>query len=204
MPPKVNCWFRVGAFRVAIMLIGLARKWWVLLLNGICAIIFGLVAFTWPGITLLSLAILFGVYCIADGITMIIVSITRGKRGESWGQMLFRGIVSLIAGGIALFWPAITAIALLLIIAVWAIVRGILEIFAAIRLRKIINNEWLLVLGGIISVLFGVFIMARPGSGALSLIWIIGAFAIAHGILLIALSFKLHKLGSMARHVAWR
>ena len=170
------------------MLIGLARKWWVLLLNGICAIIFGLVAFTWPGITLLSLAILFGVYCIADGITMIFISITRGKRGESWGQMLFRGIVSLIAGGIALFWPAMTAIALLLVIAVWAIVRGVLEIFAAIRLRKIINNEWLLVLGGIISVLFGVFIMARPGSGALSLIWIIGAFAIAHGVLLIALS----------------
>jgi uncharacterized membrane protein HdeD (DUF308 family) len=183
------------------MLIGLARKWWVLLLNGICAIVFGLTAFTWPGMTLLTLTIVYGLYCIAEGVASIIVSVTRGKRGESWGVMLFRGVISLIAGGVALFWPAMTAIALLVLIAVWAIVRGIFEIIAAIRLRQIINNEWLLVLGGIISVLFGAFIMARPGSGALSLIWIIGAFAIAHGILLIALSLKLHKLATIAHRV---
>jgi uncharacterized membrane protein HdeD (DUF308 family) len=184
------------------MLGELASKWWVLLLNGICAIIFGLIAFTWPGITLLSLAIIYGVYCIADGITMIAASVARGKRGESWGHMLFNGIISLIAGGIALFWPAITAIALLIIIAVWAIIRGITEIFAAIRLRKVINNEWLLVFGGIISVLFGLLMIARPRVGALSVIWIIGVFAIVHGILLMALSFKLHKLGRIAHSAA--
>lgn len=183
------------------MLVGLARKWWILLLNGICAIVFGLIAFTWPGITLVSLAIVYGVYCIADGITMLTVSINRGRRGESWGYMLFRGIISLIAGGIALFWPAITGMILLFVIAAWAIVQGVLEISAAVRLRKIINNDWLLVFSGIVSVLFGLFIMARPGAGALSVIWIIGAFAIVHGILLIGLSFKLHKLASIAHHV---
>lgn len=177
------------------MLGELSSKWWVLLLNGICAIIFGIIAFTWPHITLLSLAIIYGVYCIADGITMIGASVARGKRGESWGHLLFNGIISLIAGGIALLWPAITAFVLLIVIAAWAILRGILEISAAIRLRKVINNEWLLVLGGIISIIFGLLIMARPRVGALSVIWIIGVFAIAHGILLMALSFKLHKLG---------
>ena len=184
------------------MLVELARKWWVLLLNGICAIVFGIIAFTHPGITLLALAIIFGIYCLADGITMLIVSINRGRQGESWGQMLFRGIISILAGCVALFWPAITAIALLFVIAAWAIVLGLMEIFGAIRLRKVINNEWLLVLGGIISVLFGIVLIAHPGAGALSVIWIIGAFAIIHGILLMALSFKLHKLGRIAHGVA--
>ncbi len=184
------------------MLVELARKWWVLLLNGICAIVFGLIAFTHPGITLVTLAILYGIYCFADGITMLVVSINRGRRGESWGQMLFRGIISILVGCVALFWPAMTAIALLFVIAAWAIVRGIMEIFGAIRLRKVISNEWLLVLGGIISVLFGLLLIAHPGSGALSVVWIIGAFALIHGILLIALSFKLHKLGRIAHSVA--
>lgn len=179
------------------MLMELARKWWVLLLNGICAIIFGIIAFTWPGMTLLWLAIVYGVYCLFDGVTMIIVSVNRSRRGESWGQMLFQGIISLIAGAIALCWPAITAIALLFVIAAWAIVRGITEIIAAVRLRKVISNEWLLVLAGIISVLFGLLLIARPGVGALSVIWIIASFAIVHGIVLIALSFKLHKLGGI-------
>ena len=95
-----------------------------------------------------------------------------------------------------------TAIGLLFVVAAWAIVRGIMEIFGAIRLRKVISNEWILVLGGIISVLFGLLLIARPGSGALSVVWIIGAFALVHGILLIALSLKLHKLGNIAHGVA--
>ncbi len=177
------------------MLRGLTRKWWMLLLNGLCAIVFGLIAFARPGLTLLSLAIIFGIYCLADGITMIMTSFSRGHDGKSWGHLLFLGIISLGAGIAALFWPAMTALGLLLIIALWAIFRGVSEILAAIELRKVIDNEWLLILGGIVSVLFGIIMIARPGVGALSLIWIISAFAIAHGILLVALAFKLHKLG---------
>lgn len=184
------------------MLAELAGKWWVLLLNGICAIIFGLIAFTWPHITLLALAIVYGIYSLADGITMLATAFAKGRRGESWGHMLFHGIISIIAGLIALLWPAITAIALLIVIAAWAIIRGVSEILAAVRLRKVVGNEWLLVLGGIISILFGVILFARPAVGALSVIWIIGVFAIVHGFLLVGLSFKLHRLGHIAHTLA--
>lgn len=109
----------------------LASKWWVLLLNGICAIVFGIIAFTWPHITLIVLAILYGIYSLADGITMTIAAFGKNKQGESWGHLLFHGIISIIAGLIALLWPAITAIALLIVIAIWAIIRGISEISAA-------------------------------------------------------------------------
>lgn len=180
------------------MIAELARKWWVLLLNGICAIIFGIIAFTWPHITLLVLAIVYGIYSLVDGITMISAVFARNKRGESWGHLLFHGIISIVAGLIALLWPAITAIALLIVIAIWAIIRGISEILTAIRLRKFITNEWLLVLGGVISILFGLLLFARPRVGALSVVWLIGLFAIVHGIILIAFSFKLHNLGRIA------
>lgn len=181
----------------------LANKWWVLLLNGICAIIFGIIAFTWPHITLIALAIVYGIYSLIDGITMIGAVFARNKSGQSWGHLLFHGIISIIAGLIALVWPAITAIALLIVIAIWAIIRGISEISAAIRLRKVINNEWLLVLGGVISILFGLLLFARPRVGALSVVWLIGLFAIVHGIILVALSFKLHNVGRIADRPAY-
>jgi uncharacterized membrane protein HdeD (DUF308 family) len=176
------------------LLVAIARKWWVLLLNGLCAILFGVMAFAWPQVTLLALVILYGVYCLADGITALGASLARREEGRPWGRMLLIGIVSIAAGVVTFLWPGITAIALLVIIAVWAIIHGITEIIAAIELRKFIHNEWLLILAGVVSVLFGVVMIARPGVGALSLIWVIGTFAILHGLLLVALAFKLRGL----------
>ena len=173
------------------MLTVVARKWWVLLLNGICGIIFGLMAFAWPGITVVALVILFGAYCLADGITAVTASLGRDEKGKSWGQMLFIGLISIGAGITALVWPGITAMILLFVIAFWAIVRGITEIVAAIELRKVIQNEWLLILAGAVSVLFGVILIAHPGAGALAVIWVIGAFALLRGLLLVTLAFKL-------------
>ncbi len=173
------------------MLTLVARKWWVLLLNGLCAIAFGLMAFAWPGVTVVALVILFGAYCLADGITAVTASLGRDEKGKSWGQMLFIGIISIAAGITAPVWPGMTAVVLLMIIAFWAIVRGFIEIIAAIELRKVIQNEWLLILAGAASVLFGVVLIARPGVGALALIWVIGVFAMLRGFLLVALAFKL-------------
>lgn len=176
------------------MFLAVARKWWVLLLNGLCAILFGVMAFVWPQVTLMALVFLFGVYCLLDGITALSASMSRKDEGRPWGRMLTMGIISIAAGVVTFVWPGMTAIMLLVIIAVWAIIHGVTEIIAAIELRRVIHNEWLLALAGVVSVLFGIVMIARPGVGALSLIWVIGTFAIVHGLLLVAFAFKLRGL----------
>ena len=173
------------------MLLGLTKRWWVLLLNGLAAIAFGVIAFMRPGITLFALVFLFGIYAFADGITAISASLaTRTQRGQSWWQMLLIGILGILAGFTAFMWPHITAVALLIVIGVWAIIRGVMEIIAAIELRKVIEHEWILGLAGVASLLFGAILLARPGVGALAMVWVIGAFALVHGVLLTALSFR--------------
>jgi uncharacterized membrane protein HdeD (DUF308 family) len=169
----------------------LADKWWVLLINGLCAIAFGILAYAWPGATLLVLIMLFGVFCIIDGVTALMAASARDGDRRSWGQMLIIGIVSIVAGAAALAWPGLTAVALLFVIAVWAIVRGAFEIVAAVRLRRFIDNEWMLGLAGVVSVLFGVALIVAPGAGVMALIWLIAAYAIVHGVLLVMLAFKL-------------
>src|SRR5262245_47689041 len=178
------------------MLTVLARKWWLLLINGTGAILFGLMAFAWPGITLLTLVVLYGAYCIVDGVTALAEATARDQEGRAWGRMIFVGIVSIAVGVGAFIWPGITTAALLLIIAIWAILRGVLEIIAAIELRKVIHNEWLLIVAGVLSILFGVALLVKPQAGALAMVWLIGCFAIAHGILRVALAFKLRSLGN--------
>jgi uncharacterized membrane protein HdeD (DUF308 family) len=173
------------------MLRTLGDKWWVLLINGLCAIAFGVLAYAWPGATLLVLITLFGVFCIFDGVTALVAARARDGDRRSWGQMLIIGIVSIVAGVAALAWPGLTAVALLFVIAVWAIVRGAFEIVAAVRLRRFIDNEWLLGLAGVVSVLFGVALIVAPGAGVMALIWLIAAYAIVHGVLLVLLAFKL-------------
>jgi uncharacterized membrane protein HdeD (DUF308 family) len=175
----------------------LTRKWWVLLLNGLCAIAFGLLAFAWPAATLFALVILFAVYCLTDGVTAVAAAFARDEQGKAWGQMLFIGFVSIITGFVAVVWPGITALVLLTIIAIWAIVRGTFEITAAIKLRKMINNEWLLILAGAVSILFGLILLVHPGAGALALIWVIATFALVRGCLLVALSLRLRSLRSL-------
>lgn len=177
------------------MLSAICNKWWVFLLNGIAAILFGIMAFVWPGVTLLTLILLFGFYCIADGIAAIFASFARSEAtGRSWWQMLLLGAISLIAGVVAIAWPGISAAALLFVIAAWAIVHGVFEIAAAIALRKVIDHEWMLVVAGVVSILFGIVLVAQPAAGALVVIWWIGAFAILRGLFLAALAFKLRKI----------
>ena len=168
----------------------LTRNWWMLLLNGVGALVFGGVAFAWPQVTLQALVILFGCYCLVDGFSALGASFTK-EEPATWWSMLFVGLVCIIAGVAAVLWPALTALGLLLLIAIWAIVRGGLEIVAALALRETSPHAWLLAVSGVVSILLGGFLLARPGAGALAAIWIIGAFAVVRGLLLIGLSLQL-------------
>jgi uncharacterized membrane protein HdeD (DUF308 family) len=167
----------------------LARHWWVIGLRGVAAIIFGILAFVWPGITLAVLVLLFGAYALVDGILDIIV----GFRGDASHRvmLLVEGIVGVLAGLAAFAWPGLTALVLLYIIAFWAIVTGVLEIVQAIRLRQAISNEFALIIGGVLPVLFGIVLLAAPGTGALAVIFIIGAYAIVFGVALLGLAWRL-------------
>jgi uncharacterized membrane protein HdeD (DUF308 family) len=177
------------------MLLSIERNWWVLLLRGIFAILFGVMAFAWPGITLWALVILYGVYALLDGITAVGLGFAaHGEAqgaGRAWWEMVLVGALGIAAGIVTFVWPGVTATALLIIIAAWAIVRGIAEIVAAIRLRKMIEHEWMLGFAGLLSVAFGVILLARPVAGALAMVWVIGAWAILFGIVAIVLSLKL-------------
>jgi len=170
-------------------------KWWALVIRGIAAVLFGLMAFVVPGITLGALVLLFAAYALVDGIFAIAAAINRTDRSGHWGSMLLRGIVGILAGITAIGWPGITALALLYVIAAWAIVTGILEISAAIRLRKRIKHEWLEIVSGVVSVLFGLAVMAFPGAGILAVLWLVGSYAMAFGVLMIAFGFELRSLG---------
>jgi uncharacterized membrane protein HdeD (DUF308 family) len=166
----------------------LARRWWALALRGVIAVLFGLLTFFIPGVTLISLVLLFGFYAILDG-TFDIVSAMKAP-GHHW-PLLVEGIVGIVAGIVTFMWPGITAMVLLYLIAFWAILTGVLEIVAGIRLREVIANEMLLILMGVISTLFGILIIIFPGAGALAIIIWIGAYAVVFGIILIVLAFRL-------------
>lgn len=161
-------------------------------MRGVASIAFGVLAFVWPGLTLVALIFLWGAYAIVDGAIALWAAIS-GKGGEitpRWWLAIV-GLVGLLAGLVAFASPGLTALVLLMFIAGWAIVIGALEIWGAIQLRKEVEGEWWLVLSGLLSIAFGVFLVARPGPGALALVWVIAAFAILHGCTLIALAFRL-------------
>ena len=167
----------------------LARNWWLLLVRGILAALFGLMAFAWPTLTLVTLVLLYGAYAFVDGLTAIWV----GVRSRTWGVLLF-GIVGVIVGIFTFFYPGVTAIALLYLIAAWALVRGIFEIVTAIQLRKEISYEWALVISGLIGIIFGIVLLANPGAGALAMVVVIGAFALMFGVMMIVLAFRVRGL----------
>jgi uncharacterized membrane protein HdeD (DUF308 family) len=169
----------------------LSRNWWALALRGLVAIVFGVLAFGWPGITLWVLILLFGAYMLVDGVFAIVAAVRTAGDDARWWLLLVEGILGVLAGIVAFLWPGLTALALLYFVAAWAIVTGIFEIVGALRLRREIEGEWALILGGALSVLFGVLLVVLgPGVGLLSLIWLIGAYAVASGVLLIVLAFR--------------
>lgn len=174
----------------------LAKNWWTFTLRGIAAIVFGVLALLWPGITLLALIILFGAYAIVDGVLAIFAAIAPRQRQDlpharPWWAYLLWGLLGIAAGIIAFLWPGITALALLYVIAFWAIMRGVMEIIAAIQLRRVITNEWLLILAGVLSIVIGIVLLGWPAAGALGLVWFIGFMSILLGAMLIGLSVRL-------------
>ena len=173
------------------MLEHLRRNWGWVVLRGVAAVLFGLLAFALPGITLAVLVLIWGAYAIADGVLALIAAYRVRDQGRPFWSLLIVGLLGLAAGVVTFLWPVMTALLLLMFIAAWAVVMGIFQIIAAIRLRKVIQNEWLLGLSGLLSVLFGLLMFLQPGAGALAVIWIIAAYALIFGVLLIWLGFRL-------------
>lgn len=182
------------------MLRTLAQNWWALVLRGVCAVLFGLMAFAWPGITLAVLILFYGAYALVEGVLAVAWALV-GRHGGSfpWGVLL-AGLAGVVVGIWTFMYPGLTALALVYLIAAWAAVRGIFEIIAAFHLRKEIDNEWLLALSGLLSLGLGLFLFAAPGAGALAVLWWIGAFAIVLGVLEIILGFRLKGLKDRVAH----
>ena len=171
----------------------LVQYWWVLAVRGLAAIIFGILALFAPGITFAMLVMFFGAFALVDGVFTLIAAIRRSS-GEQWWVLLLQAIAGIAFGIIALAAPIATAIALIFLIAAWCIVTGVLEVLVAIRLRKEIEGEWLLAASGVLSILLGIALAVLPGPGLVAITWMIGAYAIAVGVILITLGFKLRKL----------
>ena len=164
--------------------------WWLVLLRGIFMVIFGIIALVSPGIALLSLVWVFGFYAILDGITAVMIGI-RARGEPHWVWVIVQGVVSVLAGVIALIWPGVTALVLLFVVAFWAIVLGIGEIGGAFASRKRGSSAWGWTLAaGILNVVFGVLLLIWPASGILALVWLVGIFALAGGLALILLAFR--------------
>jgi uncharacterized membrane protein HdeD (DUF308 family) len=179
------------------MLEMMARYWWVLLLRGLAAITLGVLAFVWPGITLQVLVLFFGAYALVDGLFMLVAAIGGRRHSEHWGLLLLQGLLGIAIGVLTAIAPAVTAFALVLYIAAWALATGVMEIVAAIRLRREIEGELWLALGGVLSIGFGLLVLAFPLAGALSLIWAFGAYAVAFGISLVILGLRLRGKSSV-------
>ena len=174
------------------MLHALADNWWLILLKGICAIIFGLLALAWPGVTVLTLVLLYGAFALVEGVLALAAAVKGDSPAPRW-WLAAVGLIGIVAGALTFLWPGITALVLLFLIAAWAVATGIMEIVGAIRLRKEIDDEWYLILSGVVSVLFGIGVMMAPGAGALALLWVIGIYAVVMGAIMVALAFRLKK-----------
>jgi uncharacterized membrane protein HdeD (DUF308 family) len=178
----------------------LSRNWGWVVLRGIAAIVFGVLTFIQPGITLAALVLMFGAYSISDGVLLIVWAIANRRGEPAWVPLVIGGLLGIATGVVTFIYPAMTTVALLMIIAAWAITIGVTMIVAAIRLRKEIRGEWRLVLSGVLSVALGVILIATPAVGALAMVLWIGGYAVASGILQIALGVRLKNWGRV--HVA--
>ena len=183
-----------------------ARDWWVYAVRGVAAIVFGILALIWPGPTLAALVLLFGAYALVDGIALLVALARRDVlvRRHAWAVGLM-GVFGIVIAAATLFWPGITAMTLLYLVALWAIAAGTFQIVAAIEFRREIDGELWMVLGGIASIVFGALLVAFPGAGLLSLVWLVGFWANVFGISSLGLAYRLHgidrdlkKLNTMA------
>jgi len=176
------------------LLSSLAENWWLLFLRGIAAIAFGVLAFSWPGLTLVALTLLWGAYALTDGVIAIWAAFNAsgGDVGPRWWLGL-SGVAGVLAGVVTFYYTGATTLVLLMFIAVWAIIIGALQIWGAVALRKVLQHEWLLILNGVLSIAFGAVLLAQPAAGALGFVWMIAWYAIFFGCLYVALAFKLRQ-----------
>jgi len=175
------------------MLDALKEYWWVLLVRGLLAVAFGLVAVAWPDLTLFWVIMLFGVYVIGDGLAEIWSGFQNRSRHDRWWVEILIGLAGIVAGILIISLPGVTAVVAMYFIAAWMVVMGVLQVIYAIRLRETISNEWLIVLAGVLSVLLGLYFFAFPGDGAVSLVWLVGVYAILFGVILAIFSFRARK-----------
>jgi uncharacterized membrane protein HdeD (DUF308 family) len=175
----------------SLLLNQLAENWWAIALRGVLAIAFGVLAFLWPGLTLIALVFLWGAFAFVDGAFAIASGLRdQDGQGRNWTMVLV-GAIGIVAGILAFAIPDITAIALVLLIGAWSLVRGVFEIVVAWQIRREVRDEWVLAVDGIVSVLFGLAVLIFPGAGALALVWAIAAFAIISGVILLVVAFRL-------------
>ncbi len=174
-----------------VMFVDLARNWWVLLIRGILAVIFGIIALINPAVTLAVLVLYIGAWYLVDGIFSIITSLTAPKGYRGWVWLLVSGVSGVIIGLITFFMPGVTAVVLLYYVIAWLVVTGVMQVIAGIRLRKEISGEFFLITGGILSVLLGLYFLVNPGAGALAFIWLIGAYALVFGVVMMITAFRL-------------
>jgi uncharacterized membrane protein HdeD (DUF308 family) len=172
-------------------MMNLSRNWWLVALRGLLAILFGVGAFVWPALTWLVLILMFGMYAIVDGIFAMVSGMFQSRYSPRWWVFLVEGFISLIAGVIVLLQPGLAGITLVIVIAIWAVLTGLLEVIAAIRLRREIRNEWMLGFGGFLSVMLGLLMLLQPAAGGLVITLMVGAYALIFGMLLVALSLRL-------------
>ncbi len=171
----------------------MTRNWWAVALRGVVAVAFGIMAILWPGLTLATLILLFGAYMLVDGLFAVVAGVASVGKDRWWLQLL-EGLAGIVIGVLTLIWPGLTALSLLYFVAAWALVTGVMEIVAAVQMRKLIDNEWMMILSGVLSVLFGAIVMLFPGDGALALTWLIGVYAVIFGGALLVLAFRLRGL----------
>jgi uncharacterized membrane protein HdeD (DUF308 family) len=169
----------------------LAANWWALALRGLAGILFGGLTLFFPGLSLAALVLLFGAYAAVDGIFAVVAAVRGRGADRPWWALVLGGLISLAAGVAAFVYPRLTALTLVYLIGAWALVHGVFEIVAAVRLRKQIRGEAWLALSGVLSVVFGALVLVAPGAGALALLLWIGAYAVVFGVLLIALAFRI-------------
>ena len=185
------------------MLSLISRDWWIFALRGVAAILFGILAFAAPELTLATLVLLFGAYAFVDGVALLI-ALARGEasaRRNAWAVGIM-GVLGIVASIVTFVWPDITALSLLYLVAIWAITMGVFQVVTAIALRRELEGEFWMGLGGVMSVVFGILLIVSPGTGLITLVWLVGAWAIVFGASSLGLAYRLHGLGATLRKTA--